>query len=167
MLPHCSTLRPWHPPPLSLLRSTSTRCPPSGPPSPPIPIKMEPPPTGRRFFSPRAPFVSPVHARAPRLHSHHPGIHLAGFLPPEPLLRVGLCQSAAAVFPLSGERPLSFLTPKLELTSASPSRTGAAGPLSAHRPAVLVHPCPLLLARHLPGGPLKISGNTLPPLSHR
>jgi hypothetical protein len=31
-------------------------------PSPPLSIKTEPPPTGRRFFSPRAPFVSPVHA---------------------------------------------------------------------------------------------------------
>jgi hypothetical protein len=35
------------------------------------------------------------------------------------------------------------------------------------RPAVPVHPCPLLLARHLPRDPLEVSGNTLPPLSHR
>jgi hypothetical protein len=35
------------------------------------------------------------------------------------------------------------------------------------RPAVLVRPCPLLLAQHLPRDPLEISGNTLPPLSHR
>jgi hypothetical protein len=35
------------------------------------------------------------------------------------------------------------------------------------RPAVLVRPCPLLLTRHLPRDPLEISGNTLPPLSHR
>jgi hypothetical protein len=35
------------------------------------------------------------------------------------------------------------------------------------RPAVPVHPYPLLLARHLPCGPLEISGNTLLPPSHR
>jgi hypothetical protein len=35
------------------------------------------------------------------------------------------------------------------------------------RPAVPVRPCPLLLARHLPRDPLEISGNTLPPSSHR
>jgi hypothetical protein len=36
-----------------------------------------------------------------------------------------------------------------------------------HRPAVPVRPCPLLLARHLPRDPLKISDNTLPPSSHQ
>jgi hypothetical protein len=36
-----------------------------------------------------------------------------------------------------------------------------------HRPAVPVRPCPLLLARHLPRDPLEVSGNTLPPSSHR
>jgi hypothetical protein len=35
------------------------------------------------------------------------------------------------------------------------------------RHAILVRPCSLLLSRHLPYGPLKISGNTLPPSSHR
>jgi hypothetical protein len=35
------------------------------------------------------------------------------------------------------------------------------------RPAVPVRPCPLLLVRHLLRDPLEISGNTLPPLSHR
>jgi hypothetical protein len=35
------------------------------------------------------------------------------------------------------------------------------------RPVVLVRPCPLLLAQHLPCDPLEISGNTLLPSSHR
>jgi hypothetical protein len=36
-----------------------------------------------------------------------------------------------------------------------------------HRPAVLVRPCPLLLAQHLPRDPLETSSNTFPPSSHR
>jgi hypothetical protein len=102
-------------------------------PSPPLSVKMEPPPAGRRFFSPRAPFVSPVHARAPRLCSHSPGILHASFPPPEPLVLVGLRPSVAVVRPSSVSALRASPFPKLGLTSAFPSHTGAAGPLRACR----------------------------------
>jgi hypothetical protein len=57
--------------------------------------------------------------------------HSRGRTPPSPSRQIS--SSAAAIFPLSGERPPSFIIPKLELTPSSPSRTGAAGPLSARR----------------------------------
>jgi hypothetical protein len=90
----------------------------------------------------------------------------------------------------SCERPPSCSIPQLTAASSPSGLPRAAGPLHARRRppelptavkcrrptqfvpphcrhTVLVCPCPLLLARHRPYAPLKISGNTLPPLSHR
>jgi hypothetical protein len=58
-----------------------------------------PPPAGR-ILLPHASFVSPVHARAPHMLPHRPGVRLVGFSLPEPLLRAGLCPSVATVPPL-------------------------------------------------------------------
>jgi hypothetical protein len=85
--------------PLSLSRSASMQRRPLRAPSPPIPFKTEPPPTGR-IFLPHAPFVSSVHARA--LHTCPP--------PPERRRRP----------PPSGERPLSCSIP--QTTAASSPR---------------------------------------------
>jgi hypothetical protein len=51
---------------LSPFRSASTRRPPLRAPSLPLPLKLSHRPI---FFFPRTPFVSPVHAHVPRLHS--------------------------------------------------------------------------------------------------
>jgi hypothetical protein len=48
--------------------------------------------------------------------------------PPEASPSHRILPSAAAVFPLSGERPSSFAIPKLELILSSPFHTDATGP---------------------------------------
>jgi hypothetical protein len=72
--PRCSTPRQATPLSLSLSRSASMQHSPLRAPSPPLPVKTEPPPAGR----------------ASRIRPHRPGVLLAGFLPPEPLLRGAL-----------------------------------------------------------------------------
>jgi hypothetical protein len=100
----------------------------------------------------------------------HATWHSRGRTPPSPSRQIS--SSAAAIFPLSGERPPSFAIPKLELTQSSPSRTGAAGPSphaddhrSHRRPTASVSPISTLLARRLPGTPPVLAGNTLLPAS--
>jgi hypothetical protein len=84
-----------------LVPASSTRRPPLRGPSPPLPVKTEPPPAGQRFFfSPHASFVLSVHARAPNTRPHRPGVLLTGFPPPEPLLQDGLHPSIFVVHPL-------------------------------------------------------------------
>jgi hypothetical protein len=115
-----------------------------------------------------------------------PPISVAPTAPPEPLLHVGLRPSVAVVRPL----PVSALRAAPFLNRPPPPHpTGlprAVGPLHARRRpmelpcrrstpfapphcrhVVPMRPCFLLLAWHLPCGPLEISGNTLPPSSHR
>jgi hypothetical protein len=69
-------------------------------PPPPAPFKKGTPPPADRILLPRAPFVSPVHTRVPHMLPHRPGLRLASFPLPEPLLRAGLRSSDAAVPPL-------------------------------------------------------------------
>jgi hypothetical protein len=96
--------------------------------------------------------------------------------------------TTAAVFPLSGERPPSFATPKLELILSSPFHTGAAGPHTRRRRASelpprqrtplsraplppprhpVVHVCaiPARLARRHREESLVLLGCTSPPVS--
>jgi hypothetical protein len=89
--------------------------------------------------------------------------------------------------PLPGELLPELPIPKISCKSLTPELQDFITPTSDHRsplpadehrrptplvpphrrPAVSVRPCPLLLARHLPHDPLEITGNTLPPSSHR
>jgi hypothetical protein len=55
------------------------------------------------------------------------------FRQPEASLSCRILPSAAAVFPLSGERPPSFAVPKLELILSSPFHTSAVGPHTHRR----------------------------------
>jgi hypothetical protein len=110
-------------PPLSL--SLSPAPPPCGvhpsrAPSPPFPLKQSRRPPAEKIFSPRAPFVSSLHARASCIHHHHPGILLTGFPPPEPLLHAGLRLHVTAVCPPSGERPSSCPIPQLTTATSPP-----------------------------------------------
>jgi hypothetical protein len=143
------------------------------------------------FLLPRASFISPVQARAPHTLPPPPR-HL-----PRQLSTIGAppprrTPSERHRRPLpSGERRLScsvslighrLLTPlvSLELQDLSTLVDDHQSYLAAierrrptpfapphRRRTVSVRPCPVLLARHLPCGTLEISGNILPPLSHR
>jgi hypothetical protein len=143
------------------------------------------------FLLPRASFISPVQARAPHTLPPPPR-HL-----PRQLSTIGAppprrTPSERHRRPLpSGEHRLScsvslighrLLTPlvSLELQDLSTLVDDHQSYLAAierrrptlfapphHRRTVSVRPCPVLLARHLPCVTLEISGNILPPLSHR
>jgi hypothetical protein len=173
-------------PPLS--PSLSPTPPPRGvhPSAPPrrFSLKRSRRPPAEFFFKPRTPFVSSVHARAPRIRPNHLSVLLTSFPPSEPLLRAGLCPRVTAVCPPSGELLPSCSIPQLTAASSPPGLPRAAGPLHAcRRPPELprprltpfapphrqhtvpVRPCPLLLARHLLCASLEISDNTLPSAS--
>jgi hypothetical protein len=110
--------------------------------------------------------------------------------PPEASPSPQILPSAAAVFPLSSERSLSFAIPKLELNLSSPFHTGAAGPhtrrhrpseLPPHRrtplsrarlppprrPVIRVCATPARVARRHPEESLVLSGCTSPPSGRR
>jgi hypothetical protein len=107
--------------------------------------------------------------------------------PPEASPSRQILLSAAAIFPLSGERPPSFAIPKLELTLSSPSAPVLQDPSPVvaahrsslpaserrcpeplfHRPVVRVRATPARLARRHPEESLVLSGCTSPPVSHR
>jgi hypothetical protein len=72
------------------------------------------------FLLPRVPFVSPSMPERRTRFPHCPGICLAGFPPPEPLLRAGLHPSVTTIRPPSGERPPSYTFP--QSTAASSPR---------------------------------------------
>jgi hypothetical protein len=138
--------------------------------------RLDPPPLSSPFSLSAAPPTELAPKTRPTRHSSTPSCRI---LP-----------SAAAVFPLSGERPLSFAIPKLELNLSSPFHTGAAGPhtcrrrpseLPPHRrtplsrapllpprcPVVRVCATPTRLARRHPEESLVLSGCTSPPVSRR
>jgi hypothetical protein len=117
--------------------------------------------TGRRpNFSPRTPFVSPVHARAPHRLPHRPPVRLAGFsttgAPPP-------CRTPSARHrcpPPSGERPSELLFPSIDrrlltpgslsscrtqppssmTTGVTPLPLNAAAPATSRRPTVVRPP---------------------------
>jgi hypothetical protein len=100
---------------------------------PSAPLKRAPRRPSAEFFSPARRFVSPVHARAPHARRHRPGVHLAGFAPPETLLRAELHPSVTVVRPPPVSAPSSCSFPRLTAASSPPGLPRAAGPSHPRR----------------------------------
>jgi hypothetical protein len=106
---------------------------PSGPPSPPLPLKPSRRPPAKKFL-PHAPFISSIHSRASHAHPHCLGVNLTGFPPPEPLLRAGLCPSITTVRrPPLVSAPLSCSFPQLTAASSPSGLPRTSGPSHPRR----------------------------------